>query len=61
MKRKQLEYNQMFGVGAPAAGQNPPPAGAAAPPAATQYKEGDMAKDKNGKPIMYKNGQWVYS
>jgi hypothetical protein len=31
MKRKQLEYNQMFGVGAPAAGQNPPPAGAAAP------------------------------
>lgn len=59
IERKQKEFAQLFPTGGAAAAA--PPAGQVAPPAATQYKEGDTAKDKTGKPIMYKNGQWVYS
>jgi hypothetical protein len=30
------------------------------PPATTKYTEGATAKDKNGKPIVFRNGQWEY-
>jgi hypothetical protein len=58
-QRKRREYETIFGGGAaqtsPPPGQTTPP-----PPATTQYKEGDTAKDKNGKPIVFRNGTWMY-
>lgn len=30
------------------------------PPTTTNYAEGATAKDKNGKPIVFRNGQWEY-
>jgi hypothetical protein len=32
----------------------------APPPTTTNYAEGATAKDKNGKPIVFRNGQWEY-
>lgn len=34
--------------------------GATTPPPTTKYTEGATAKDKNGKPIVFRNGQWEY-
>jgi hypothetical protein len=47
-------------LGGPA--QTPPPSDQTTPPppAAVQYKEGDTAKDKTGKPIVFRSGTWVY-
>jgi CTP:molybdopterin cytidylyltransferase MocA len=28
--------------------------------AQSKYQEGQTSKDKSGKPIVFKNGQWVY-
>jgi hypothetical protein len=34
--------------------------GTTTPPPAAKYTEGATAKDKNGKPIVFRNGQWEY-